>query len=212
MTATTWPCEIGNGEKVCGKPGMECVQGRWRCARHMPADKPDGKCSHSLSSRGRCSFCGQRVPEGPCELFDGPLTADGYGDRGRRQARRDGLSRRAHRAVWQKAHGPIPAGLVVRHACDTPACIALAHLELGTQADNVADAVERDRLSRGEQRPSARLTVAQVIDITTRRANGERGVDLAAEFGVSPQNDLRHLPPPLLGPNPRARLLKGTSP
>lgn len=32
------------------------------------------------------------------------------------------------------------------------------------------------------------VTAAQIAEIRMRRATGERGIDLAAEFGVTPQN------------------------
>lgn len=41
-----------------------------------------------------------------------------------------------------------------------------------------------ERVARGERVASARLTAAQVLEIRRRLAAGERGVDLAAAFGV----------------------------
>jgi hypothetical protein len=65
--------------------------------------------------------------------------------------------RYAHRVVWELHRGPIPKGLVVRHRCDNPSCCNVAHLALGTQADNIEDArqqghyrVERPRAWRVE--------------------------------------------------------------
>ena len=52
----------------------------------------------------------------------------------------------AHRYAYERAHGAIPAGLVVRHSCDNPPCVNPAHLLVGTIADNWMDAILRGRL------------------------------------------------------------------
>jgi HNH endonuclease len=71
--------------------------------------------------------------------------ADSSGGYGRFQAGRGGAAviTTAHRFAWTLENGAVPEGLVLRHRCDEPLCVALDHLELGTSADNSWDAVER---------------------------------------------------------------------
>ena len=64
----------------------------------------------------------------------------------------------AHRLAWIQANGPIPDGMVVRHRCDNRACINLAHLELGTQKENIRDALDRSRFPLGTARTQAKLS------------------------------------------------------
>jgi hypothetical protein len=77
-----------------------------------------------------------------CWLWRGARHHTGYGVIGvdRRQ-------RRAHRVAYEMAHGPIPAGAVVCHSCDTPPCVNPSHLFVGTVADN-----NRDMMAKGRAR------------------------------------------------------------
>ena len=97
----------------------------------------------------------------------------------------DGRTVYAHRAAWIVAHGPIPDGLFVCHTCDNTGCVNVRHLFLGTHADNMRDMVEKGRAHPGEKHGRAKLTDDQALTIRRRRAAGERGVDLAREYGVT---------------------------
>ena len=78
---------------------------------------------------------------GDCLLYTGPKNRpDGYG-----RTKVDGKMVYAHRVVYEAFVGPIPPGLYVCHRCDTPACIKLAHLFVGSPSDNFRDAVAKGR-------------------------------------------------------------------
>jgi hypothetical protein len=51
----------------------------------------------------------------------------------------------AHRASWQIHYGPIPTGAIVCHSCDNPKCVNPIHLWIGTQRDNLLDAIKKGR-------------------------------------------------------------------
>lgn len=93
----------------------------------------------------------------------------------------------AHRFSYQMYVGEIPDGLCVCHHCDNPLCVNPAHLFLGTNTDNIHDCMDKGRCVRafGEKHWNTKLTEEQVKTIKARRNNGERGIDLAKEFGVS---------------------------
>lgn len=101
------------------------------------------------------------------------------------QIKVDGKKMRAHKFVYEREHGKVPPGLVVRHKCDNRRCINPEHLELGTQGDNIRDMVERDRQPKGSERPSAKLTEEDVREIRKRLYAGETTCRLAEEYGVS---------------------------
>jgi hypothetical protein len=112
-----------------------------------------------------------------CWLWSAAVDKNGYG-----WCRAFGRSTFAHRVAWRLRHGVWPTtGL--RHKCDTPRCVNPAHLEQGTQADNIADMVARGRVARGERR--SKLTEKQVREIRARVLSGESGGALAREFGVA---------------------------
>ena len=83
------------------------------------------------------------VPElGPCWVWRGARNSDGYG-----VVRDDeGKLTLVHRIALATALGrTLAAGEVSRHRCDNRPCARPKHLRAGTQADNVADMIERGR-------------------------------------------------------------------
>ena len=91
---------------------------------------------------------------------------------------------RTHRVMWEIVFGPIPDGFHVLHSCDNPPCANPAHLWLGTQTDNMADMVKknRQRPCRGEKHGRAKVTLSDVESI---RFDSRLLREIAAEFGVS---------------------------
>lgn len=87
------------------------------------------------------------------------------------------------RVIYEIVYGPIPVGMMVRHKCDTPLCINPKHLELGTNADNVADMVARDRQAKGSKSGVSRLTEAQAGE---DKSSPLRAEDMAEKLGVHP--------------------------
>ena len=93
----------------------------------------------------------------------------------------------AHRVVWMFEHGPVPRpkksrldrhGTVIRHKCHNRLCCNPAHLEIGSQTENVADMWS----NKGGPRGNARLTEDQVKAI---RNDPRSSRQIALAYGVS---------------------------
>lgn len=79
----------------------------------------------------------------------------------------------ASRYAWASANGRLPEpDEVVRHRCDNPPCVNPAHLQIGTQAENVADMVWRERAAWSG--PECRNGHPRTPENLKLRANGDR--------------------------------------
>lgn len=140
------------------------------------------------------------VPETGCWEWAGMRSDAGYGIV---RDPRTGKVRGVHRVAYELHHGlsPLPPSVVIRHVvCDNPPCGNPAHLAKGTAWDNVRDAVQRDRHTRGERRPNAVLTDRDAAEIKTLVAQGHRPRAIVAVFGtpaadVAAGKSWRHVAP-----------------
>jgi hypothetical protein len=130
-----------------------------------------------------------------CTLWEGPKAGSGYGVRSIK-----GRLYYVHRLAWESVNGPIPAGFVIAHRCDTPACHNPDHLFACTQADNLLDMrrkgrgntgerhgskTQPDSVARGERVGGSKLTESIVRAIRSERAAGRTLPELATKYGVA---------------------------
>jgi hypothetical protein len=117
----------------------------------------------------------------PCLIWTGATDKDGYG-------KRDPLGGRSwyvHRQVIAEDLGwEAIEGRVILHACDTPSCYERTHLSVGSQTDNMQDAISKGRLhdTSGEGNARAKLSTEQVREI---RSSTESYSRIAVRYGVS---------------------------
>lgn len=110
-----------------------------------------------------------------CWLWLGYCDQEGYG-----RLSYQNKDTSSHRVAYEITHGVIPPGAVVRHQCDNPRCCRPDHLLLGTQQDNVDDAVKRGRWG------NSKLTWDEVREIREKHATGTTSTrKLAKEYNVS---------------------------
>lgn len=160
-----------------------------------------------------------------CWIWTGKIATNGYG-----RFSHANRQHAAHRLAWEMAGGPVPDGLKVCHDCpdgDSPACVRndepgtyiingiarprFGHLWVGTQAENLADMVNKGRsatgdrngsrthpekmqrgpratdlILRGERTSGAKTTADAVIAIRSKYAAGNVTQDqLGMEYGLS---------------------------
>lgn len=93
-----------------------------------------------------------------------------------------------HRVSYAISEGmdvdEIPQGLVVMHKCDNPPCFNPDHLTLGTESENMQDALNKRRLFEGEDSHFSKLTDSDVIairDLFKKKASARQ---LSSQFNI----------------------------
>lgn len=147
----------------------------------------------------KCNSCNRRTPalerfwskvnkdgpimsgmDAPCWIWIGGKNKQGYGT-----FRANDSTIRAHRFSYEIHNGPISKGHDVLHRCDNPSCVRPNHLFTGTDQDNNDDMKQKGRDCKGEDRPVAKLTNKEVVEI--RKIYSEGGIsyrNLGKQFGV----------------------------
>ncbi len=92
-----------------------------------------------------------------------------------------------HRLALMLATNEMPETLYALHSCDNPACINVEHLRWGSQAENMADSVGRNRRAdkSGVNNGRSKLTEVQVAEI--RSIKGMTIQQIADIYSVSNQ-------------------------
>jgi hypothetical protein len=85
----------------------------------------------------------------------------------------------AHRYSYQLHKGEIPDGMVVMHSCDTRRCVNPAHLSLGSQLENIQDAITKGRMGHRIAK-SARCEIVRLYE------DGNSIEELAVKYGAKP--------------------------
>ena len=178
---------LGDNVRRCSIPGCDGVyDAHGLCARHYMAWKRNGDPTEVRQVQHHGKTLAQRFTlnvrkSTGCWEWTGTRNPKGYG-----LLHVGETNKLAHRIAWELKRDVIPLGLYVLHRCDNPGCVRLAHLFLGTKADNNADmdakGRRRTKPTRGTSHPKSKLTDDAVRHI---RTSSEMGRDLARKYGVS---------------------------
>lgn len=149
--------------------------------------------SYEVSDRGRVRSLDRTITQGcrwggtMLKFYKGRQLKVHSDDRGRRYVslwELRAVRRRTVSALVAAAFlGPRPHGMEVCHCDGDNGNDALANLRYDTRVGNEADKRLHGTHLYGERSPAAKLTEEQVQTILT---SGQRGVDLARTFGVTP--------------------------
>lgn len=118
------------------------------CNKHYLRMKIHGDtnvCLNIYSIHDRLKARSIRTSSG-CLEWQGTLVR-GYG-----KTRYLGKDWLVHRLAWELANGPIEQGMCACHKCDNRKCFELSHIFIGTQKENIQDALVKGRFGNNNRR------------------------------------------------------------
>jgi HNH endonuclease len=169
-------------QRFCSrKCSLNAPLSTYRCqhcgAKFQPANRSQDYCSF------RCRFYSKIDMRTPTECWEWQASRHekGYG-----WFRLGGKMRKAHTVAYEYFKGEIPAGLLVCHECDNPACCNPNHLWVGTVADNTHDMIRKGRNYTTPKGSSKKLTPEDAVSIRDTWRKGKTTMKaLAQQYGVS---------------------------
>ena len=179
--------------KICSIEGCEKpAEARCLCNTHYMQQRRANLLPIGTRARGTTEERFWRFVDksGECWLWLGSSrTQKGYGLLPKVGGSK-GKSVLAHRLSYQIHKGEIPEGMVVMHSCDNPSCVNPDHLSVGTQSQNILEAIAKGRKvlpklphPSGIDHPFSKLTEENVHEI---RSSPIMDTVFAKRFGVAP--------------------------
>lgn len=126
-----------------------------------------------------------KMLENGCWLWTASRNLKGYGTF---KSYDQGKVVKAHRHAYVLFIGPITNGLHVCHRCDNPSCVNPGHLFLGTNADNVADKISKNRQAKPLLGSTHPASITNEVDVKAIRQAREQGVSrlaLMEQYGLT---------------------------
>lgn len=119
-----------------------------------------------------------------CWEWTGGIASNGYGSI--KEGRPSRKMRSAHRVSYELVRGALPRGAVVRHKCDNKKCVNPIHLQIGTQKQNIHDALKRKRFIGGKVHRCLTEEQAEKIRLLLAQKSATHQ-EIAERFGVQRQ-------------------------